>query len=873
MADPNPFDQFDAAPAPSTPSGGANPFDQFDGAPQPAVGQQKTEELYRDLSPQPPAPRTTGQDVRQGVAHGLVSAGSTILGFPQDLWHMLKSENKWALTRGAEAAGVITPEQGAAFRQEPAEASVGTSPWIQQHVENLAKAHGKDVSPTQTGAGQYAETAASFIPLAAAAPFTGGESLAETVPGIAKQVGASALRYGAVPAVTSETLGQATKGTAAEPYARMLGAVGPEGLAQAAGLANRAFNPVAHAMEGATEPQLQAAQRILNESYAAGAPLTTAEAVQTATQGGTRLGDIQRVVEQSPRGAEIMRPFMAERPAQTEALGRQAFNRVAPESVDPYAIAPRVQGAAQQAIDMSPQAATLNRSVTALGPSTTAEEAGSVIQPELRGVYEGREGMRNALANQDYAEARAADYGLNGEPTNPVQIRPVIDHIDDLLTSAKGTTASALRTARRALFSNGQPDMTVTGLSNARKAIADQVSAAARIGNNDVTRVLGADGLLGQLDNALEEVPAYGQARRNFARASESLAPFAETTTPGRIIDRDQFNRGFTMPAERVAPTIERGGPSAADQFLTAAENAPASRQAFGQYYSQQLLGSATDAAGRINPDVLANTLRNNQDMLQRFPEISANLNRVGTARRALQGLEQTPTGALAASTGKTGKEQFSAQRNLLFASNPLAGSERTIANTVRAVAARDPVAAQAFVRQHLEQAFNEATQNNLSGPNQFGGPKFAAVVSGNSQQAKNLEAAVRALPQGDLKWNALRKGLDIMEGMGQRQPVGSQTEFNAQINKWMEQGNPAAEFAVTAASPGKWPSMVNNVYRHVMYGRNTAALARAFTSSNIEDLQNVVRSGRRSFQGQMAMIGALGRAGALSAPIQPAVP
>ncbi len=60
----------------------------------------------------------------------------------------------------------------------------------------------------KTPAGEYADTIASFAP-AAIAPG-----------GIAAKVGRVA-----VPAVASETAGQATKGTAAEPYARVIGAL------------------------------------------------------------------------------------------------------------------------------------------------------------------------------------------------------------------------------------------------------------------------------------------------------------------------------------------------------------------------------------------------------------------------------------------------------------------------------------------------------------------------------------------------------------------------------------------------------------------------------------------------------------------------
>jgi hypothetical protein len=796
---------------------------------------------------------------------------------------MLKDESKWALTKGAEKAGIISPEFSEQIRQNTIGTDPLTSGAIQRHVEGLAKSYGKDVSPTQTVPGQYAETAASFLPMAAAIPFMGGASAGEAL----SQVPGALLKYGAIPAATSETAGQLTQGTDAEPYARALGAFAGtnpmatlKAIATGAGKAasavapetsaaiKQAINPISGAVESMTPEQAQTAQELLDRSRQANAPLTVPESVQRATGSGTKLGDIQRVVEQSPQGAAVMRPFMAERPAQTEALGKSMTDQIYPFESDPYQIAPRVQGAAQHIIDTSPQAEHLSRAVESLGPNTTAEEAGNVIRPELQQIYDRREGMRNALAGQDYGAAREADYTTNGAAANPVRVNPVIDYVDDLLSSAKGGVATALREARSTLLTNGQPDMSVTGLSNARKAISDQISSAARAGNNQVSRVL-LD-VQGQLDYALERVPEYGQARRNFAAASEPLAPFAENTAPGKIIDRDQYNQNYTMPTENVAPTIEKGGPSAADQFLAAAENSPRARQAFGQYYSRQILGSATNPSGIINPTILANTLRQNSDMLQRFPEIVTNLNRVGVARKALQVLEQTPLGALAQTTGITGQEQFAAQRNLLF--NPtasLAGGERTLGNTVSAIAEHDPEAARQFVSQHIQQAFNEATQSNLSGPNQFGGPKFAAVLAGNTQQAKNLEAAVRALPDGNTRWAAIRKGMDILEAMGTRQPVGSQTAYNAQMNKWLEQGNPAHEFMTSAASPGRWPSLVHDIYHRVMFNKNTGELARIFTEGNVSDLRDIAGAGSRSFQGQAAMVGAMARQGALSTPEQ----
>lgn len=747
------FSYEDAAKPAATSSGGGFSYDEATSKPESShpQGDIATQQLQHDLTT--PAPRSTLQDVRQGVAHGLVSAGSTILGFPADLWHMLKSENKWALTRGAEAAGIITPEQGAAFREEGrkevptlsslitgnttpqpsfAEPDVGGSAWIARHVKELAKSHGKDVSSTQTVPGQYAETAATFVPLAAAAPFLGG---AEVAPAL-RAVPAALVRYGLLPAATSETAGQLTKGTALEPYARVAGAIAPEAGFQAIGAAGRALNPMTGVMEGASPQQLQKAQQLLEESRAAGAPLTVPEALQSATGSGTRAGDLQRVVEQSPRGAEIMRPFMAERPGQTEALGRQTLGEISPTAGNPYEVPVRVQTAAD----------------------ATMQDAAAARTQQVDPFY----------------KAAATD-------------RVPAQDMSDFLKRIDGMIAK------------------------------------------DKTGILSSE--LSDLRSRLIETPAKPGIP----------AQRVPTTTPtGATIYK-------TVPAVPPTPEVP----------IRDIENLDTARKFFRDRLDQpQWAQDPTTKAAQGQMSTLLGDLR--QKMISASPDFAAGKNLYqNITETSFNPLQRSPTGQLA------GAETFPKQTEILFNPNPLPNSENAVSKAVRDVAKADPEAASNMVRMHLERTFNEATQNNLPGANQFGGPKFAAVVSGNSQQAKNLEAAVRALPQGDLRWNALRKGLDIMEGMGTRQPVGSQTAFNAQIQKHLSQGHPAGEFLVQAASPGRWPSLVDRVYRHIMFDRNTGALANLFTTGSVADLQAIAQAGPRSLNGQMAVIAALAREGA----------
>lgn len=697
-------------------------------------GDAATEQLYQDLTPQPRTSRTTGEDVQQGIAHGLVSGSTSVLGLPADIWHMLKSENKAALTYGAQAVGLMTPEEGAKWRAEPPdEQHPMTSAWITKHVKDLAQSAGRDVSPAQTVPGQYAETAASFIPMAAATPFMAEGTAAKAL----AKVPVAVARYGVLPAVTSETAGQATKGTAAESYARVAAAIGPEAAIQSMGAARRALSPVKGMMDGVTDTQRSEAQRLLDESRTAGTPLTVPEAVQQATGNGTRLGDIQRVVEQSPKGAGVLRPFMAARPGQTETLGRSTFDQLAPAGADPYEIAPKVQAAADQTV-----------------------------------------------SDANTARTQAVDPFYKAAATDRV---PLTD-MNDFLSRIDGMIAS------------------------------------------DKTGIMGPE--LSKLRASLIETPGK----------PGTPAQRIPTTTPtGATIYRN-------VPAVPPTPAVP----------ITDIENLDRVRKYFRDrmdlpQWSQD--ATSKEEIGKVGS--LLGDLR--QKMISASPDFTAGKSLYqGITENIFNPLTRSPTGQLAVA------ETYPKQAQILFNPNPLPGSERAIGKAVRDVAKTDPDAAAQLVRAHLEKTFNEATQNNLPGANQFGGPKFAAVVSGNTQQAKNLEAAVRALPNGGVRWNALRKGLDIMEGMGARQPVGSQTAFNAQINKWMEQGHPAGEFLVNAASPGRWPSLVNSVYRHVMFDRNTGELARAFAQGSVADLRDIARSGSRSFQGQAAMIGMLARQGAM---------
>lgn len=167
---------------------------------------------------------------------------------------------------------------------------------------------------------------------------------------------------------------------------------------------------------------------------------------------------------------------------------------------------------------------------------------------------------------------------------------------------------------------------------------------------------------------------------------------------------------------------------------------------------------------------------------------------------------------------------------NALFPANPLPNSQREISRTVQVVGRNRPAVAEQLVRAHIESTFNEAAQNLQSGANQMGGAKFASTLTGNPQQRANLEAAVRALPNGGDRWAGFNRLLEILEATGKRQNVGSRTAFNVEELKSLETGGVPGNAIKTAASPGKWLSLVNDKWSKYQLGSNLDELARIIT-------------------------------------------
>lgn len=203
-------------------------------------------------------------------------------------------------------------------------------------------------------------------------------------------------------------------------------------------------------------------------------------------------------------------------------------------------------------------------------------------------------------------------------------------------------------------------------------------------------------------------------------------------------------------------------------------------------------------------------------------PDYSKALSRQETLRRnVLDPAEAGPLGAMSET------DDILQQGRRLFPVSPAENSEKVVAQTVRRLVLKDPKAAFQLVRTNLKQVFDEATQANMGGANEWGGAKFASTIRGNAQQAKNLEAAIKALPDGNTRWDAFNNFLTVMETTGSRLPANSATAFNQAIQTALKETGTAAKIATGTRTFGK---SVLEKWEEFKLGKNAETLAEIFT-------------------------------------------
>lgn len=293
------------------------------------------------------------EDVAKSGASGLARGAVGLAGLPALVKYPARAAGQYV-------GGKIAEYFGGDPNRPPIESFIPEPLTSEEAISAASRAGvtGLDYQP-QTKLGEYARTVGEFLPASVVGP--GG-------------VARNALRFGVGPGLASEAAGQATKGTPAEPYARAGAAVVTGGVSALAGRPGVAAREVAKATEGVTPAQMDAAEALLRDAEAIGLPLTRAEAMQQVTQGATRLADLQRIVE----GQGGLRQFMAQRPGQIEAAGRQAVDQIAPVTAQPSVVGPQVQRAAEGTI--SDVTGAINRRTRPLYQAAETQSVGPAAE-------------------------------------------------------------------------------------------------------------------------------------------------------------------------------------------------------------------------------------------------------------------------------------------------------------------------------------------------------------------------------------------------------------------------------------------------------------------------------------------------------------
>lgn len=805
-------------------------------------------------------------DVVNSTETGILKGVAETAMLPLTVPKLASDGLRWLFDKGADLA-----ESGvrglAGLEQRPAGEADRLRAEARDRTDVIGNAQGavrgyidRNTHKPQTVPGGYAETIGEFA--------GGGLLTAGTLGQRAAQV--------LVPALASETAGQATKGTAMEPWARGIGAIGA-GVGTAIAQAPRGGRAVlGQNLDGISEVDFNAARALQTQGAEQGVNLTLGEALNQVTGGRAQnISRIERVVANNGGdGSQHMNDFYAARPGHVDQAARSAFDDFGLTPANPHTLGGDASAAARSAVDATPEGQTMAQSEWRAGPRVSPEQAGQTIQSELHAVHGRREGMRAALGDQEYTAARnspatvplneglrdvqgtatalnrkeipiilnqgerdatkaqwLADNNQSGRfqivgdrATQFAQVDPraVVQGIDEALATAKGAVRDGLNAAKRALMTpDGGVDSSVTGLHNSREAITDLISQAKQAGANHTVSQL--QDVVKSLDQALEAVPLYGQANKGFRAASEPLAPFDPARGPGAVIERDQFNKQFKMRPEGVPEALS----SASDARAFNQVATPAAREAMEGRLVTSVLDQFEGRGLDVSAAGIRTAIRKQEDLFAQFPAARERLQAVAASRDGLAKIERSPLGQIA-------KRDATTQQaiEVLFPKNPLPGSAAQTLEAVSALSARSPVIANQLVRTYLESAFNVAAKDLVGGPNVNSGAKFVVAIKGNSEQALNLRAAIQGLKNGDDILPGFEKLLDVLQATGWKPAKGSDTAFNVKIQDELTGGAGAiskvAEHVSTAGF--RLPKAVGEKWSNWREGRNTEELARILT-------------------------------------------
>ena len=456
---------------------------------------------------------------------------------------------------------------------------------LQTGAELISRGLGR--TPEQAAAGRPVMTAPSpaditraigeYIPLQRAESFPG--QLAQTA---VRNIVSAPVPGAVVPSLLSaageETLALPFKGTDLEPYARAVGAIGTPIAALPFAVKSPLERMYTESTQRMTPEQIQAASQLQQQSFRAGMPVTSFEAMQQAAGGRTTLPALQRQVEGVPASAPQMAEFMAERGAATQRTLQEQF------------------------------------------PQTTRAQLGTEMQKAAQAEV-------RALNQQLVKEAGPAFEAVKSKKI-PMSWMTNLERESAVIAEA-GKAVDNIPAYQDLL--KGYPDNSIARIESMRQFLADKYDNLAVAAQGKVTGEMKAyeaarSNLLKKAD---EQVPAYAAAREDYQKARERIVgPLTETPIPAIAAASEvpkQFGELFATKAAEINLTPDK---------VTKAVRALAKTDPTlpGEFLNQYMRSSlenvqraATTQAGTIGPrfaDTIARNTTQRANLEAAFVEI-----------------------------------------------------------------------------------------------------------------------------------------------------------------------------------------------------------------------------------------------------------
>ena len=375
-----------------------------------------------------------------------------------------------------------------------------------------------------------------------------------------------------------EALAIPFQGTPFEPYARAVGGIATPLALTPFAVKSPLERMYSESTQRMTPEQIQAASQLQRQSFQAGMPVTSFEAMQQAAGGRTTLPALQRQVEGVPASAPQMAEFMAERGAATQRTLQEQF----PQTT-------RAQLGTEMQVAAQAEIRALNKQLV--------EEAG----PAFKAVKAKKIPM-SWMTNLERESAVIAEAGK------------AVDNIpayQDLL--------------------KGFPNNSIARIESMRQYLADKYDNLAVAAQGKVTGEMKAyQTALENLKNKADiQVPAYAAARADYQKARERIVgPLTETPIPAIAQTSEvpkQFGELFATKAAEINLTPDKV--TKAVQAL--AKTDPGLPKEFLNQYMRASLENvqraATTQAGTVGPrfaDTIARNTTQRANLEAAFVEI-----------------------------------------------------------------------------------------------------------------------------------------------------------------------------------------------------------------------------------------------------------